>query len=36
MNKPLRISGTEHWTTKDGAVKLFLWNKHAGDPSGST
>jgi pimeloyl-ACP methyl ester carboxylesterase len=34
MNKPLRITGTEHWTTKDGGVKLFLWNKHAGDPSG--
>src|ERR1700682_227483 len=34
MNKPLRIAGTEHWTTKDGGVKLFLWNKHAGDPSG--
>jgi pimeloyl-ACP methyl ester carboxylesterase len=34
MNKPLRIIGTEHWTAKDGGVKLFLWNKHAGDPSG--
>ena len=34
MNKPLRIIGTEHWTTKDGDVKLFLWNKHTGDPSG--
>jgi pimeloyl-ACP methyl ester carboxylesterase len=34
MNKPIRIAGTEHWTTKDGGVKLFLWNKHAGDPSG--
>src|SRR5580700_6955709 len=33
MNKPLRIIGTEHWTTKDGGVKLFLWNKHAGGPS---
>jgi pimeloyl-ACP methyl ester carboxylesterase len=33
MNKPLRMSGTEHWTEKDGGVKLFLWNKHAGDPS---
>jgi pimeloyl-ACP methyl ester carboxylesterase len=33
MNKPLRITGTEHWTTKDGGVKLFLWNKHAGGPS---
>ena len=35
MNKPLRISGSEHWTAKDGGVKLFLWNKHAGDPSGA-
>jgi pimeloyl-ACP methyl ester carboxylesterase len=35
MNKPLRITGTEHWTTKNGGVKLFLWNKNAGDPSGS-
>jgi pimeloyl-ACP methyl ester carboxylesterase len=34
MNKPLRIAGTEHWTTKDGGVKLFLWNKNAGDPCG--
>ena len=33
MNKPLRMSGTEHWTEKEGGVKLFLWNKHAGDPS---
>jgi len=34
MNKPLRITGSEHWTTRDGGVKLFLWNKHTGDPSG--
>ena len=34
MNKPFRITGSEHWTTKEGGVKLFLWNKHAGDPSG--
>ncbi len=34
MNKPLRIAGTEHWTTKGSGVKLFLWNKNAGDPSG--
>jgi pimeloyl-ACP methyl ester carboxylesterase len=34
MNKPLRIIGTEHWTTKNDGVKLFLWNKNAGDPSG--
>jgi pimeloyl-ACP methyl ester carboxylesterase len=34
MNEQVRVVGTEHWTTKDGGVKLFLWNKHAGDPSG--
>ena len=34
MNKPLGIRGSEHWTTKDGEVKLFLWNKNAGNPSG--
>jgi pimeloyl-ACP methyl ester carboxylesterase len=28
----VRIPGTEHWTSK-GEVKLFLWNKVAGDPS---
>src|SRR5438045_5160530 len=33
MSKPLRITGSEHWATKDGGVKLFLWNKNAGDPS---
>ena len=31
MNVPVRIPGTEHWTSK-GDVKLFLWNKVAGDP----
>ena len=34
MNERLRLTGTEHWTTKDGGVRLFLWNKHAGDPAG--
>ncbi len=34
MHEPLRITGSEHWTTKGGDVRLFLWNKHAGDPSG--
>src|SRR5215475_1414889 len=28
---PNRLAGTEHWTTKEGSVKLFLWNKCAGD-----
>ena len=32
MNVPIRIPGTEHWTSK-GEVKLFLWNKVAGDPA---
>jgi len=31
--KASAVTGTEHWTTKDGGVKLFLWNKHAGDPA---
>jgi len=26
-----RLTGQEHWTNK-GEVKLFLWNKCAGDP----
>ena len=33
MNEAMRITGTEHWTTRDGGVRLFLWNKHAGDPA---
>jgi pimeloyl-ACP methyl ester carboxylesterase len=28
-----RLAGAEHWTTKEGNVKLFLWNKCAGDPA---
>ncbi len=27
------IAGEEHWTTKGSDVKLFLWNKHPGDPA---
>jgi len=27
------IKGEEHWTAKDGGVKLFLWEKCAGDPA---
>jgi pimeloyl-ACP methyl ester carboxylesterase len=34
MNIQVRLPGTEHWTNK-GDVKLFMWNKVAGDP-GST
>jgi pimeloyl-ACP methyl ester carboxylesterase len=33
MNEQARLTGTEHWTTKDGGVKLFLWNKCAADPA---
>jgi pimeloyl-ACP methyl ester carboxylesterase len=29
------IKGEEHWTTKDGNVKLFLFEKCAGDPKQS-
>ena len=32
MNVQVRLPGTEHWTNK-GDVKLFLWNKVAGDPA---
>src|SRR5215831_10389935 len=30
---PHRLAGAEHWTTKEGNVKLFLWNKCDGDPA---
>ena len=33
MNEQFRITGSEHWTSKDGGVKLFLWNKCAGEPA---
>jgi len=29
------IQGTEHWTSKDGGAKLFLWEKCAGEPAKS-
>jgi pimeloyl-ACP methyl ester carboxylesterase len=35
MNVQVRLPGTEHWTNK-GDVKLFLWNKVAGDPAATT
>jgi pimeloyl-ACP methyl ester carboxylesterase len=34
MNEQVRTVGTEHWTNKGKDVRLFLWNKHAGDPTG--
>src|SRR5438105_15413215 len=33
MNEQFRITGTEHWTSKGSDVKLFMWNKCAGDPA---
>ena len=30
---PHRLAGAEHWTTKEGNVKLFMWNKCDGDPA---
>jgi pimeloyl-ACP methyl ester carboxylesterase len=33
MNEMLTVKGEEHWTSKDGAAKLFLWEKSAGDPA---
>jgi len=30
------IKGEEHWTSKDGGVKLFLFEKCAGDPANSS
>ena len=39
MNKPMipssAIRGEEHWTDKGADVRLFMWEKYAGDP-GST
>src|SRR5437588_12910313 len=38
MNKPVSpnaaVRGEEHWTNKGSDVRLFLWEKYAGDPSG--
>jgi pimeloyl-ACP methyl ester carboxylesterase len=34
MSKPqVAIKGEDHWTTKDGGVKLFMFEKCAGDPA---
>jgi pimeloyl-ACP methyl ester carboxylesterase len=33
MTQPQSPTGTEHWAVKDGDVKLFLYNKVAGDPA---
>src|SRR3954462_6842462 len=39
MNKPdspptTAVKGEEHWTNKGSDVRLFLWEKYAGEPSG--
>jgi pimeloyl-ACP methyl ester carboxylesterase len=39
MNKPVSaaataVRGEGHWTQKGTDVRLFLWNKHNGEPSG--
>jgi pimeloyl-ACP methyl ester carboxylesterase len=38
MNIPVSptaaVTGEEHWTNKGDDVRLFLWEKYAGDPSG--
>jgi pimeloyl-ACP methyl ester carboxylesterase len=31
--KSSTLAGKAHWTTKDGNVKLFLWNKVMGNPA---
>ena len=35
MSMPAAVKGEEHWTNKDGGVKLFLFEKCAGDPAKS-
>jgi len=35
VSKAAAIKGAEHWTTRDGAVKLFLFEKCGGDPASS-
>jgi pimeloyl-ACP methyl ester carboxylesterase len=35
-NRAAAIKGEDHWTTKDGNVKLFLFEKSAGDPNNTS
>jgi pimeloyl-ACP methyl ester carboxylesterase len=35
VSKAAAVKGEEHWTIKDGTVKLFLFEKCAGDPGSS-
>src|SRR5262245_22353650 len=38
MNKPVppsaTVRGEEHWTNKGSDVRLFMWEKYAGEPVG--
>jgi pimeloyl-ACP methyl ester carboxylesterase len=34
VSPPATIRGEEHWTNKGDDVRLFLWEKYTGDPSG--
>src|SRR5262245_12896880 len=36
VTKPVAIRGQEHWTSKDGNVKLFMFEKSAVDPRSAT
>jgi pimeloyl-ACP methyl ester carboxylesterase len=35
LSRAAVIRGEEHWTTKDGNVKLFMFEKCGGDPNGA-
>ena len=35
MSKATAVKGEEHWTIKNDTVKLFLFEKRAGDPGSS-
>jgi pimeloyl-ACP methyl ester carboxylesterase len=35
-NRSAAIKGEDHWTTRDGDVKLFMFEKCAGDPKNAT
>jgi len=34
VSPSVAVKGEEHWTNKGDDVRLFLWEKYAGDPSG--
>ncbi len=33
MDETVAVKGEEHWASKDGGVRLFLWEKCVGDPA---